>query len=402
MALGELKLFSGRLAERGITAATEIQTRVIPALLAGKNVLFRSPTGTGKTFAYLLPLLQRWLPVLPENQKTIAAAYGTQAQLLIVAPTQELCSQIKGELDFLLGAYSKEKIPRAALISGSVNIERQIQLLKKVKPQIIVGNPARLLLCARMGRLRLHDIKALVLDEGDALVADEILEETKSLLHLLPKKNRQNVICSATLSARNKERLFDCLGGIDMLGGEIVVIETEGLSVCNTIEHWAFFSERRKKIALLRSFLAAAKPKKTLIFTARGGEAGNILSQLQYHHFSAGGIWSDISKIARKAAMDGFRAGELSILVASDLACRGLDIQGISHVIALDIPDNAELYLHRSGRTGRTGRRGIMVSIGDGPELRILSRIEKKLGIIIYPKALYGGKVLAADSTEFD
>ena len=395
-ALGDLELFAKRLAGRGIIKPTEIQTKVIPSLLKGDNVLFRSPTGTGKTFAYLLPLLQRLLPLAAESQNTAAEAYGIQAILLIIAPTQELCSQIKGELDFLLGAYPKEKAPRAALIIGSANIERQIQLLKKEKPQIVIGNPARLLLLAHKRRLHLQNIKALVLDEGDFLVADEILEEIKALLRFLPKKNRQNAACSATISARNRERL------LPYLGNNAVIIETEGLTVCGTIEHWAFFSEKRKKNALLRSFLAAAKPKKTLVFCSRGGEAGNILSQLQHHHFAAGGIWSDMSKGSRKAGMDDFRAGKQSILVASDLACRGLDIQGISHVVAMDIPENPELYLHRSGRTGRTGRRGIMVSIGDEQELRHLSRIEKKLGITVFPKMLYGGRVLAADSAGFD
>ena len=388
-ALGNPELFTERLAKRGITTPTEIQTKVIPALFAGENVLFRSPTGTGKTFAYLLPLLQRLLPLEAESQ-------DTKALLLIIAPTQELCSQIKGELDFLLGVYPKEKAPRAALIIGSANVERQIKLLKKEKPQVVIGNPARLLQLVNKGILKLHCVKALVLDEGDALVADEILEETKTLLRFLPQKKRQTTACSATISAKNKERL------LRYLGNDPLIVEIEGKPVCETIEHWAFFSEKRKKNALLRSFLAAAKPKKTLVFTSRGGEAGNILSQLQHHHFAAGGIWSDMSKGYRKATMDGFKAGKLSILVASDLACRGLDIQGISHVIALDIPENPELYLHRSGRTGRTGRRGIMVSIGDEQELRHLSRIEKKLGITVFPKMLYGGRVLAADSPEFN
>jgi superfamily II DNA/RNA helicase len=272
-------------------------------------------------------------------------------------------------------------------------MSRQIDALKKERPAVIVGNPGRLLQLARMKKLRLDGVAALVLDEGDRLVADEIREETEALLRFLPPA-RQNIACSATFSAKNRERLFS-------LGGEWRVIEEDGGTILrNAILHWAFFAEDRKKISLLRSLLAAARPRKALVFTSRGSDAGNIVSQLQYHHLAAGGIWGDMDRKGRKAAMDGFRRGNLSILVASDLACRGLDIGGISHVIALDVPVDPELYLHRAGRTGRAGKRGIMASIGGEEEMRRLAGIEKKLGITVYPKALYGGRIGAADGGE--
>jgi len=373
------------LSGRNITAPLEIQTLVIPRLLAGENVLFCAPTGTGKTFAYLLPLFQR-LFCAPDP------AVG-KVRLLVCAPTHELCSQIKGEVDFLLKANfapsaPQPAAPRAALIIGAAGMERQIDTLKKEKPQIVVGNPGRLLQLARMGRLRLDAVQALVLDEGDRLVSDEMLEDTTELLRFCSARERQTTACSATVSAKYRERL------LLLVGPNAAVIEAK--EKITGIEHWAFFSEDRKKISCLRSLLAAAKPKKALVFTARGGDAGNILSQLQFHHFAAGGIWGDMDKKARKAAMDGFRKGSLSVLVASDLACRGLDIPDLSHVIALDVPSDPELYLHRSGRTGRTGKRGIMASIGNEEEMYRLQKIEKKLGIVVYPKELYGGRVLTA------
>ena len=388
--LGIAPFLCGRLLERSIQRPTEIQNLVIPRLLTGESVLFRAPTGTGKTFAYLLPLFQRVLPLHAGN-------HG-KARILICAPTYELCSQIKGEADFLLAAWHAsaaqsaeaarpEAVPRAALVIGSVNMERQTAALKKEKPPVIVGNPGRLLQLARMGRLKLDGVQAVVLDEGDRLLADELREETLALFRFLPK-NRQSAACSATVSAKSRERLFP------LLGSGAVFLETKGNSP--VIEHWAFFSEGRKKAPCLRSLLAAARPKKALVFTARREDAGAVLSRLQYHHFAAGGIWGDMDKGARKASLEGFRRGSLSILVATDLACRGLDIPGISHVIALDVPDDPELYLHRSGRTGRTVKRGIMASIGTEEELRRLRRIEKKLGIIVYPKELYGGRILAA------
>jgi len=399
------------LSGRNIANPLEIQKLVIPRLLAGENVLFCAPTGTGKTFAYLLPLFQR-LFCDPDSTAENGASNGVaengaskgaanKVRLLICAPTHELCSQIKGEADFLLKAWSantaltKESLqsnhgsaPRAALIIGSAAMDRQIDTLKKEKPQIVVGNPGRLLQLARMGRLRLDAVQALVLDEGDRLVSDEMLEDTTELLRFCSARDRQTAACSATVSAKYKERL------LPLLGSNTTFIEAK--EKITGIEHWAFFSEDRKKISCLRSLLAAAKPKKALVFTARGGDAGNILSQLQFHHFAAGGIWGDMDKRARKAAMDGFRKGSLSVLVASDLACRGLDIPDLSHVIALDVPSDPELYLHRSGRTGRTGKRGIMASIGNEEEMYRLQKIEKKLGIVVYPKELYGGRILAA------
>ena len=404
-ALGTDPFFVRRLLERGIRTPTEIQRRVIPRILAGENVLFRAPTGTGKTFAYLVPLFRRFLCEAPEREGP---------RILVCAPTHELCSQIKGEADFLLAGLSEHlcltegsgqtesaRPLRASLVIGSANMGRQIDALKKERPTVIVGNPGRLLQLARMKKLRLAGVRALVLDEGDRLVADEIREETEALLRFLPAE-RQGAACSATVSAKSRERLMPLLSpasGGELGGGELtgrcVLVETEGALPPGAIEHWAFFAEDRKKISLLRSLLTAAKPRKALVFTGRPGQAGNIVSQLQYRHLAAGGIWGDMDKRARKAAMDGFRRGHLSILVASDLACRGLDIEGVSHVIALDVPADGEWYLHRAGRTGRAGKRGIMATIGNEEEMRRLERIEKKLGITVYPKALYGGRILA-------
>jgi superfamily II DNA/RNA helicase len=168
------------------------------------------------------------------------------------------------------------------------------------------------------------------------------------------------------------------------------------------IEHWAIFSEKRRKVQALRSLLAALKNKKSrlkvLVFTSRNDEAGKILSQLQYHHVSAAGLFGKmnnkpITSMERKASLDSFREGKTEVLVSTDLAARGLDIPGISHVIALDVPSDGEVYIHRCGRTGRAGKRGIMVTIGDETQMRLLASLEKKLKIKIFPKELYEGQI---------
>jgi superfamily II DNA/RNA helicase len=383
--LGVNSFFVDKLAKRGILNPTDIQRLVIPPLLSGRNVLFRSATGTGKTLAYLLPLFQAFLE--PES-----IPVGTA--MLICAPTYELCSQIKKEADFLLEAAPV----KAALIIGSAPLSRQIEVLKK-KPPVVVGNPARLVVLARMGKLNLGALERLVLDEGDRLVSDELFAETRELAGLAKSRQGraggrrgafQAAACSATLAPRSRERL------IPLLGGEVLTEETgDGEMYRTHIEHWAFFSEERRKLRTLCAFLRATAAEKALVFTGRGGQVGNILSQLRYHHISAAGLYGDMDKRARKAALDDFRAGRARVLVSSDLAARGLDIAGIAYVIALDVPPDGEGYIHRAGRTARAGGRGVMVTIGDAEELPRLAGIEKKLGLVVYPKILYKGTIQA-------
>jgi superfamily II DNA/RNA helicase len=364
-------------------------------MLAGEQVLFRSATGTGKTFAYLIPLVQRFLGLGDDGQggdsRRLDRTGVSGPAILILAPTCELCSQIKQEADFLV--HERPGAPvKVHLVIGSANMSRQIDGLKKDRPAIIVGNPARLLALARMGKLKLDRVEALVLDEGDRLMAEELAGETGELVRRI-NPQRQTAACSATMSATSKERL------LPLMGGTVVIEETEEQEILRErISHWAIFSEDRRKISALGSFLAAAEAKKVLVFTARGGQVGNIVSQLQYHKIPAVGLYGDMDKKNRKQALDDFRAERARVLVSSDLAARGLDIPGISHVIALDVLNDPEAYIHRAGRTGRAGKRGIMVTFGDADELRNLARLEKKLGIAVYPKVLYRGRICTPEN----
>jgi superfamily II DNA/RNA helicase len=401
-ALGVLPVFAEKLVGRGITRPTEIQRLAIPPLLEGRSIVFRSATGTGKTFAWLIPALQRLLADIDCSAPGDDTAPGDGAaagkrhlpyrgpRVLICAPSYELCSQIKAEIDFLT---SSENIPAgslpSALLIGSVNLNRQIDSLKKGKPLIAVGNPGRLLTLAKMGKLKFRDLNFFVLDEADRLTADDSREESDELLRLIARETSGLVIaaCSATVSAKTSEQLLS-------LRMEAAFIETDEQEILREkIEHWAIFSESRRKVQTLRSFLAAAKPGKALIFIGRSDEAEKIASQLQYHHISAAALSGNTDKKNRKEAIDGFRSGKIKALVSSDLAARGLDIPGLSHVIALHVPADSEVYIHRAGRTARAGKRGIMVSIGDEIEMRRLAALEKKLGIIVRPKELYQGKV---------
>jgi superfamily II DNA/RNA helicase len=322
---------------------------------------------------------------------------GGWPRLLICAPTYELCSQIKAEADFLLRdlpaagdgqdrAAGREPV-KAGLVIGAAAMGRQIDALKQDKPRVIIGNPGRLLQLARMGKIRLKAVEALVLDEGDRLTADELFAGTRELVSMI-NSGRQTAACSATVPPKSRERLIPMMGGSPRI---IAAGDSEVLR--GAIEHWALFSEERRKISVLHSFLAAVSPRKALVFTSRPWQVGNIVSRLQYRRLAAGALHGDMDKKARKQALEDFRRGRTDILVTSDLAARGLDISGVTHIIALDVPETGDPYIHRAGRTGRAGNRGVMVTIGDEEELRRLARLEKKLGIVIYPKVLYGGKI---------
>jgi superfamily II DNA/RNA helicase len=396
--LGVESIFVEKLKERFIEKPTEIQSLVVPRLLDGKNIVFRSATGTGKTFAYLLPVLQA-LSAEKENNSQQGLS------VLICAPTLELCSQIKAEIDFL----SPNK--QAALLIGSVKIESQIETLKRTRPSVAVGNPGRLLVLAKMGKLKFNSLKFLILDEADRLTAQECIEETNELLAVIEKGSRRRMVdddeeesglclaaCSATVGAKTAALLGPLFKGAE-------IIESEDNEILrDKIEHWAIFSEKRRKLQTLRSLLAAIKTKKsrakTLVFTSRGDEAGIILLRLQHHHVSAAGLFGKIdgkplSGAERKEALDSFREGKVDVLVSTDLAARGLDISGITHVIAMDVPADGEVYIHRCGRTARAGKRGVMVTVGDETQMRLLASLEKKLKIRVCPKELHYGQICA-------
>jgi len=400
-AIGIPPVFTERLALRSITRPTAVQRLTIPPLLEGKSIVFRSATGTGKTFAYLLPALQRMLNDQADKAAVPSPYIGPE--FLVCAPTLELCSQIKNELDFLLvtdgdGILGMGRAGVALLI-GSVNLNKQIEGLKKGKPLMAVGNPGRLLLLAKMGKLSFRGLRFLVLDEADRLTAPECREETADLVRTITRGSQASLTvaaCSATMSAKNREHLHPLLEGASLL-------ETDEQEILRErIEHWAIFSEGRRKAKTLVSFLAAAKPKKVLVFTGRSYDAGKIVSALQHRKIAATGLFSDMDKNERKTALEHFRSGKAEVLVSSDLAARGLDIPGISHVVALDLSENPDAYIHRAGRTARAGNKGIMVCIGDEIEMHRLAALEKRLGIVVYPKELYGGRVCVPMPIEED
>lgn len=358
------EIIQKKLSNLNITEPTPVQNAIIPLILENKNVIFQSETGTGKTFAYLLPLVK----MLEESDDKI------RLNILVIAPTFELASQINLAVKSITDRKS-------ALIIGGSPIKRQVETLKE-KPQIIVGTSARIVELIHLKKIKINELKAVVFDETDRLVKKESYDDTKHVMELIPKET-QIIACSATLNNQTK----NFFAGI-----ENVILPTENI-IQKNITHWAILAEQREKIETLRKFLAAEKPEKVLIFTSRADQVENIYTKLSFKKVECSALHSKEDKKDRKAAIDRFRSGKTSVLITSDLAARGLDIQDVSHIIQMDLPSDDDFFIHRSGRTARAGKKGINVVIGDEFEMRHYAQLEKQLGIIVYPKIIYDGKI---------
>lgn len=370
-----------KLEEIGITEPTEVQKKIIPLISEGKNIMFQSETGTGKTFAYLLPLLSR-----------LNSTENRMARLMIASPTYELASQIKVQVQKISGI-------KCALLIGGAPISRQIELLKE-KPEIVIGGPARLLELIHLKKVKADGIETLVLDEADRLLSPELRDSTKGLMERLPK-SVQLIGNSATVSKYTREILQKARNGIlnDEKENAILFVALPMENVLRKqISHWAIFSERRDKIDTLRSFINAEKPKKLLVFTSKSDQIENIASKLRFKKIDCETLCGKTNKVDRKSAIDRFRSGKTKILITTDLASRGLDIEGITHVVQMDLPEKEDFFIHRAGRTARAGATGINCVIGDAWEMENYARLEKKLKITVFPKMLYKGNVVDPNS----
>lgn len=352
-----------KLKSLNITTPTSVQQNVIPTILENKNVIFQSETGTGKTFTYLLPIIKRIYETSTNE--------GIKA--IICAPTFELASQIKQ------AAMSVTSL-KTALFIGGAPIKRQIESLKE-KPQIIVGTTARLLELIKLKKIKTNNLFTIVFDESDRLIKKETIEDVYDLLKVIPQTT-QIIACSATIDEKTKK----------VFTGEVILMPQEDVLKKN-ITHWAIYAEQRSKIDTLRKVILAEKPEKALIFTSRADQVENIYSKLTYKNIDCVALHAKADKQKRKSAIDKFKSGKIKYLITSDLAARGLDIPGISHVIQMDLPSDNDFFVHRAGRTARAGKKGINLVIGDEYEMNKYALLEKKLGIIVYPKEIYNGKI---------
>lgn len=384
-----------KLAEIGITEPTPVQKQVIPEILGGKNIIFQSATGSGKTFAFMLPILQK---IQSQENPTKAV------KLIVVSPTFELASQLKQ-------AAASVTSLKCGLFIGGVPLKRQIDSLKE-KPAIVIGTVSRLLELCRLKKLKIENAAALVFDEADRLASKEIALESQEFVSLFDQKT-QIIACSATITKKTenflfeasnsrKKTVFEGQNGLELSPSaefKTILLPLEDV-LREKIEHWAFFAERRDKIDLVRSLLRALGEKKTLVFTSRADQVENICQKLKYKKINCAALTTKIKNQERQSILAHFKNGKTPVLITSDLSSRGLDIPDIEYVIQCDLPSDEDFFVHRAGRTARAGKNGVNIVIGDEWELRKLSAMEKKLKIIIRPKALFKGKVFAADQTQ--
>lgn len=363
------KIISG-LNAMGIKEPTEIQEKIIPLALEKTNLIGQSETGTGKTLAYLLPIIEN----IDINKK--------EMQCIILAPTHELAIQINNTINELKKASGLE-ITSTPLI-GSANIKRQIDNLK-AKPQILVGSAGRILELIKKKKVSAHTIKNIVIDEVDKLLDKNNLPTVEDIIKVTPKYT-QIMMFSATLNGKT-------LDIAKTLAEDIKVVSVKGNKVNENINHNYIKTDSRKKVETLRKLLNALKSPKVLVFNNDSYTTNTAVEYLSFNNVKVAAIGGNGKMEDRKRALENFRKGKINVLIASDIAARGLDIKGVTHVVNFDIPEDSKDYLHRAGRVGRAGETGEVFSLVDDKEEKIIKIHEKNFKINISERDLYRGNV---------
>ncbi|NMC31782.1 MAG: DEAD/DEAH box helicase [Veillonellaceae bacterium] len=372
--LGLDKRLIAGLAKTAITVPTPVQTATIPAILNGQDAIGDSATGTGKTLAYLLPLFQK---VVIDRR---------EVQGIILAPTHELVMQIFQQAE-LLAKNSGVPVATAAIV-GNANVVRQLEKLKE-KPHLLVGSAGRLLELIQKRKINVQTVKTIVLDEADRLLDEKNLATVAAVIKTT-QKDRQLLLFSATINAKTIAVAGQWLK--EPFQAEL----RQAAPVPAGILHMYFPTETRDKIAVLRKLLASIRAERSLVFVNTAPAIAETVSKLNFHGVAAAGLHGSADKRDRQQALADYRAGRVRVLVASDLAARGLDIADLDNVINLDLPETPDDYLHRAGRTGRCDAPGRVFSIVDRSELRQIRQLQKKLRIDMAAKQMSFGKIVEA------
>jgi len=342
--------------EKGYSTPFPIQIQSIPAILSGKDVMAAAQTGTGKTAGYSLPLLQRLVPGLRLKSNHI--------RVLVLAPTRELAVQISENV----ASYGKFMRLKFEVVYGGVKINPQMMKLRG-GVDILVATPGRLLDLYRQNAVKFGQIEALVLDEADRMLDMGFIGDIQKILKLLPKK-RQNLLFSATFSSEIRALTRD------LLNNPVKIEVNPRNSAAQKVKQWVYEVDKSRKFALLSHLVSNNNWDQVLVFTRTKKGANHLVQQLANNGISSAGIHGDKSQGVRTRTLADFKANMIRVLVATDIASRGLDISDLPAVINFDLPKVAEDYIHRIGRTGRAGLEGIAISLVSADEVLLLSAIE--------------------------
>ncbi|HEY1629753.1 MAG TPA: DEAD/DEAH box helicase [Rhizomicrobium sp.] len=364
------------LSDEGYTDPTPIQTKAIPAILDGRDVLGLAQTGTGKTAAFGLPLLQR----LAQNRSGLQPR---QVRALILAPTRELAIQISESLK----TYGRHLKLRHAVVLGGVNQGRQVDALKG-GVDILVATPGRLLDLVNQRHVRLDHVSELVIDEADRMFDMGFIRDVRRLVAALPKQ-RHSLLFSATMPKEVAHLVAEILH--DPIRIEIAPQKIAADKIEQRVYHVAAGDKR----ALLRDLLRDASMTRVIVFTRTKHGANKVADVLAHSGISADAIHGNKSQNARQRALDAFKSGQARVLVATDIAARGIDVDGISHVVNFELPNVAESYVHRIGRTARAGAGGTAIAFCDPSERPLLKDIER---LVRQPLTVVGTPPLVADA----
>jgi len=371
------------VAEKGYTSPSPIQSQCIPAVLAGHDVMAAAQTGTGKTAGFTLPMLERLRHGPPARAGIVRS--------LVLTPTRELAAQV-GES---VRAYGRYLDLRSDVVFGGVKVNPQISRLQR-GADILVATPGRLMDLYQQKALRLDRVEILVLDEADRMLDMGFIRDIQKILALLPAK-RQNLLFSATFSG-DIRRL-----ATGLLHNPVQLQATPANQAAPTVEHLLHPCDMDRKGDLLSHLIRSNDWQQVLVFSRTKHGANRMADRLTREGMTAAAIHGNKSQGARTRALADFKAGALRVLVATDLAARGIDIHQLPHVVNLDLPNQAEDYVHRIGRTGRAGHNGHAISLVAAEESELLRAIERVIGLNLPRQEVPGfePKVLSASRSQW-
>ena len=364
-----------QLQKMGITRPMPVQEQAIPALFAGRDVIARAQTGTGKTLAFLVPLAEK------------VDAEKPYAQALVITPTRELAQQIAVELKKILG----ESPIKVLAVTGGRDFEEQKYKLEG-RSHVLIGTPGRLLDHIKKGNTDLGGVKYLVLDEVDEMLQQGFMDEAFDLI-AMTAADHQTMLCSATLHEEVRKlgrKLTKNCALIDIEPDKATVDKIKQICLKTTDEY-----KNRAVAALIESL----NPYLAIVFCMSKERTKELGDWLGMQGFNVDVLHGEMSPAKRKTVMKSFRDAKIQILVASDLAARGLDVEGVTHVINYDIPHDVDWYVHRIGRTGRAGNDGVAITLYTPEEVKWLRNIETKLGLLMERQNLEGETVVRRVST---